>query len=481
MLHISDIKKFIRCERLYYFSNESENVFRPYLRSDESIFDLIIQYLKIDNYFEGIKNDPMDRLINNLNNYEWFVKARLTDGELRINIPFMHKTFEGYDLYYVYYGTSIKELDIVTYNINLQILEKNGLKVNNIYMFLLNEEYENKGQLDVEKLFICNDKFKYQRIIDIVRKNYINYEAIIKTLNTNTFDDFKPKKNKNCRLNGLCEYFSKCFPDELNLEDDCILYLVSSANKNKMYEDGISRLKDVDLNRLEGNRVQYAQIMASKNNGLFVDKYALKDWLNKLNERPISFIDFEWDRYLIPEYKGMKPMDVVCFEFALYILDENGELIHKTFVGTKDCRLEFIKGLLDNLPTSGPILAYNAEGAECLRLKELSLIYPEYKNQLDEINARFIDLAVPFIEGIVYDSRMQGNFTLKKLVDICSDYSYSDLDIYNGMEAVYNWRNIDRGKNDEKVIDDLKQYCSLDAYGLFLVYRWLVKLIIESK
>ena len=95
---------------------------------------------------------------------------------------------------------------------------------------------------------------------------------------------------------------------------------------------------------------------------------------------------------------------------------------------------------------------------------------------------RFVDLAVPFDEGMIYDSRMQGNFTLKKLVDICSDYSYKDLDIDDGMQAVYNWRNIDRKEtSDDKVIRDLEEYCSLDAYGLFLVYKWLIELMVESK
>ena len=78
---------------------------------------------------------------------------------------------------------------------------------------------------------------------------------------------------------------------------------------------------------------------------------------------------------------------------------------------------------------------------------------------------------------------MQGNFTLKKLVDICSDYSYKDLDIYDGMEAVFNWRDIEKADNEEgnKIVENLKEYCSLDAYGLFLVYRWLIKLMIGSK
>ena len=179
----------------------------------------------------------------------------------------------------------------------------------------------------------------------------------------------------------------------------------------------------------------------------------------------------------------MKPLDVLCFEFALYYIDENGHMENRTFVGTGDCRKEFIEGLIEALPSTGPILAYNAEGAEQLRLTELGEMYPEYKERLDAINARFIDLATPFIEGLVYDTRMAGNYTLKKLVDICSDYSYADLDIYDGMEAVYNWRDIDKNRalDENKIVEDLKQYCSLDAYGLFLVYKWLITLLIACK
>jgi len=110
-------------------------------------------------------------------------------------------------------------------------------------------------------------------------------------------------------------------------------------------------------------------------------------------------------------------------------------------------------------------------------------MFPEYQEKLNEISDRFIDLALPFTEGMIYDTRMQGNYSLKKLVDICSAYSYKDLDIYDGMEAVFSWRNIDlkNAEDDQKIISDLKEYCSLDAYGLFLVYKWLVRLAVESQ
>ena len=480
--HISDIKKYMRCERIYFYSKDENSAFQPYLRSDESINDLLIEYLGISNCFKGVKNDNPERFISEINNYEWFCHPRLTDGDLRINVPFLHKTDDGYDVFFIYYGTIIKELDLITYRVSLSVLNKNGIKVNKVKLIYLNGEYINNGEIEPSKLFNIIEEYKGRKIKEIILENDCDYSYIIKKMSSIDCIQIPAKKCKYCRQNGLCEYYSKCFPNEKDIEDDSVLTLVSSKNKNIMFENGIDSLKNVDIDLIEGNRVQFAQIMASKNNGLFIDKPALKNWLNKIDSKPISFIDFEWDRYLIPPYINMRPMDVLCFEFALYYLDENGKMEHRTFVGTGDCRKEFIEGLINYLPKQGPILAYNADGAEKIRLDELGNMFPEYKQQLEEIKNRFIDLAIPFIEGLVYDIRMRGNYTLKKLVDIVSDYSYSDLEIFDGMEAVYNWRNIDKGSIDEeKIIDNLKEYCSLDAYGLFLVYKWLIKLMAENK
>lgn len=483
MYHISDIKRFLRCERLYFYSKDENNVFKPYLRSDENFFDLLKKFLGIEECYEGIRNDPADRFFQEIDHFEWFIHPRFMDGQMRVNVPLMHKKGDLFDLYFVYYGTQIRELDLLTYRITIKVLERSGIKVDDVYLIYLNEDYINEGQLDPKKLFVCIDEFKRQRIIDLIRKEEADYDACIRQMESFTAENSPAIKNRFCKLNGLCDYYDRCFPDEEKETDDSILTLVSSQNKNRMYRQGIRSLKDADPELLEGNKVQYAQIMASRNGGVFLDRYPLQQWLEKLSDRPISFIDFEWDRYLVPAYEKMKPMDVVCFEFALYCIDEEGHMEHRTFVGTEDCRREFVEALLQYLPEKGPILAYNAQGAECLRLIELSQIYPEYEERLLKIVDRFYDLSVPFTEGLVYDIRMQGNYTLKKLVDICSNYSYNDLDIYDGMEAVFNWRDMNKSDPEvsDQIMENLKEYCSLDAYGLFLVYRWLIQLIVESK
>ncbi|MDO4197760.1 MAG: DUF2779 domain-containing protein [Erysipelotrichaceae bacterium] len=474
MYHISDIKKYLKCDRLYYFEKDSQSVYKPYMRMDENIIELLSKYFHFSDVYVGERNDRTERFLEAIDRYEYFIHARFEDHELRINIPFMHKVEGGFDLCYIYYGTQMRDLDLVTYRICLRMLKKFGLNVKQIYVIYLNENYVRYGDIDIDELFICTNRFHDKDIITYVREDTFRYEHYVDEINS--YELKAPRKTRHCKMFGICDYYDECYPNEEELEADSILTLVSSQNKNRMFNEGIKLLKDAKPELLEGNQLQYAQIMASRNGGLYIEKYALALWLKNLKTKPISFIDFEWDRFLIPPYNGMKPMDVVCFEYALYYIDRYGRMRHTTFVGTGDCRRAFVESMIKELPKRGPILAYNADGAECLRLKELANIFPEYREELESIIKRFVDMAVPFIKGLIYDVRMEGNFTLKKLVDICSDYSYSDLDIYDGMEAVFNWREIGDGTSEKskKIINNLKEYCSLDAYGLYLVYKWLL-------
>lgn len=480
MYHISDLKRFNRCPRYYFLSrdNEIDNV--QYLRSDESIIELLAKHLHIEDYFKGSVGDKNDIFFNNANNYEWFLKTRFEIDDFRIKIPIMHKCGNSFDLYFAYHNTQIKELDLYYYRCNLEVLRKLGIEVNEIYVAYINPEYVFDDELNYDELFYITNHYKGRRLIDLFDDEIADYKETIKHIEGTDLNSYVPKKNRYCHFRSICPYYYECFKDEINLPVNSILTLVSSQNKEKMYESGIKYLKDANPELLEGNQIQYAQIMADRLGGLFVDKFNLKKFLNKLQGRPISFIDFEWDTYLVPKYNGMSPLDVLPFEYALYILDENDELKHYTFVGNGDCRRDFVEALLKQIPPSGPIVAYNALGAEVRRIRELASYFPEYRIELENIANRFVDLAMPFIEGIIYDVRIAGNFSLKRLVDVVSDLNYKNLSINDGIEAVKKWREIDLNNgeiNEEEVINNLIEYCSLDAYGLYLVYKWLIKQI----
>lgn len=474
MYHISDLKKYLKCPKRYFLEKD-DNSFIPYLRVDASLSELLLTYFKVDSYLMGQVGDDNDVFLNNIDNYVWFTGIRLNKDGLRVKLPLLEKQADGAILYFPLNSISFKDPDFLNFKACLDLLEP-YLPVKKIVAVYINGDYVFHEALDVNSLLILTDTYRDEDLLTLTRAYDFDYYSLMKEMDGQS--DCVAKKCRACHAYGLCRHFYDCFPQYRQLADDSILTLVSSSEKTELYEQGMSSLADYADHVALSNRVQYAQIMAAKKGGLYYDALCLKNFLFKLKERPLIFIDFEWDTYLVPKYEGLKPLDVVCFEYAMYILQKDGSLKHHCYIGDGDCREEFIVSLINNLPKEGKIVAYNAQGAEVRRLKELAEQFPNYSQQLLAIVDRFVDLAVLFVEGVVYHTGMRGNFSLKSLVDLVSDYSYKDLGISDGMEAVLSYRSIENAlsKERQEILKELEQYCSLDAYGLYLVYQWLLKL-----
>ena len=169
----------------------------------------------------------------------------------------------------------------------------------------------------------------------------------------------------------------------------------------------------------------------------------------------------------------------ICLKILGSVKD--GKIEHKQFIGLNDCRRAFVEQLIKDVPEEGVIFAYNAKGAEILRLKELQAIFPEYHDDLERIIDRVVDLAVPFIKGMVYDVRMKGLYSLKVIQSMLDkEHSYKDLDVGNGLEAVAIYRKILKETDPDRIneyYNDLYEYCGLDSYAMVEVYQWLDGLV----
>ncbi|NLC96413.1 MAG: DUF2779 domain-containing protein [Erysipelotrichaceae bacterium] len=485
MYHISDLKKYIRCPRLFQLSfNEEGTSFNPYVRLDQEVTELARIKLNANNYFLGIVNDEPEKALNAMDNYEWIIKGRFEYKNLRVKVPFLHKNEDGWDLYFLFIGNYPHDDDILFYTSTLWVLINNNIKIKDISIIHLNSKYVREDKLDIDQLFVISKNFynaknnESNNIKQLIFKKMKDYSDTLNKMDIALNSKIYPsKKVKACTRFGKCKYYDTCFVEELDMEDNSILTLVSSQYKNEMYQEGIKYLKDVDLERLEGSRKQFAQIMADINGGLFFDKLALKTWLYKL-KYPLSFLDFEWETYAIPPYQGMKTYDVLPFQYSLHILEDE-KIIHKEFIGENDTRLNLLKSLLNDIPKTGSIIAYNGEAAEKIRIKELAKMFPEYSKPLMKIYSRIVDLQLPFDLGIVYDTRMKGHYSLKMIMSLLNDVGYSELEISQGMDAVFNWRSLDKLESKEEkeiVIENLKSYCAMDTYAMIVVYRWLKKL-----
>lgn len=488
--HIPDLKKYSRCPLLYWKDAHSERLpYQSFVRLDETITDLAAEKLHVQDAWHGSVGDDPSLALSAMQDHDWLMKARFQYGGLRIKVPFLHRVREGWDLYFLFAGLYPHADDMQFYCDTVWVLEHLNIQLHDIRILHLNSAYERGEELDCEQLFVLSDSFYNTanhpsvKVMDAIAKNMQDPSVLIAGMHAMNEDNLpSPIRRPRCAGRQKCRFYEECFGNEVTMPDNSILTLTGARDRYAMLREGRKTLKEADPERIEGSRQQYAEIMADKQGGLYFDRMALQTWLSDF-QYPITFLDFEWERYAIPPYKGMKPYDVLPFEYSIYILKEDGTTSSNVFLSWHDDRRELVESLLRDMPKQGTVVAYNAEGAEKIRIAEFAASFPEYSDALLAINARMKDLQLPFTAGIVYDTRMAGVWTLKKIMSMMNDRSYNDLIIHQGMDAVFQWRHLDREEHvedEDQIIEELKAYCLMDSYAACVVLKWLMKIAYEA-
>ncbi len=485
MIHVSDLLQYEKCPDLVWNRNHYPIPFESLFHMDLPYHKLWMKYLDIENAISGKTGDDNQRSLSLLQENDVLVQGRFSYKDCRTRIPVLKKIENGYIAIYPYLNAFPKEKEARLMKINTMILEKLGISITENRILYLNKDYIRKDALDLNELFLLSDKLHNRRnhlnltIQECMDKEEIDLDDLIeKTKEVQTSDIKIPcQRSKKCTSPRRCMYYTTCF-DESKEADDSVLFLTTSSNKLKAYEKGIVHLKDLPISEMEGFRLQYAQYMASKNKGFFMDYCAVHAWLSQI-QYPISYLDFEWDTFAIPPYRGLKPFDVICFQYSLHIETKDGKLSHTDFFDYGDCREGFIQSLIQSVPKEGSILVYNMEGAEKLRLKQLSEQFPQYKENLKQIYDRMIDLSKPFECGLFYDNRMRGHYSLKNVMPVFTDdYSYYDLSINDGLQAVKAYRIFENADEEQRnhLRNNIRLYCKMDTFAEYIVYHGLLKL-----
>lgn len=480
MLHESDIKKFLRCDKYYWYSKQKSVSFLPFVTHNYDIYELVQEYFGLEDAFVGNRGDDPAKTIEAYKQNKSLINARISYRGLRMNIPCLIQENAKRILYLVYSHCYPRLSEAQKINDLLKVMEKNEIVVDEVYFLHVNAQYVRGECFDVQECLMISDEFyndrnkKCGKIMEYVRACTHNLDEIIDRIESlGDMSEVQKTRSSICTSHYKCEFFNECFPN--NHHDTSILNLVQSSKKYDCVAMGIDDMAQVIGDEIEASRMQYAQVMAAKKRGLFVDRFALRGWLGKI-QYPITYLDFEWQTYVYPPYIGMKPYDVLVFQYSMHIEEENQTLRHEQYIGKRDCRIEFIEDLISKIPDKGTILVFNAQGAEALRLQQLAKQYPQYEEKLQSIWERMLDLALPFSCGILYDTRMAGEYNLKKLLSIFSDLSYDELEINQGLLAVKKYRELEN-EDDEEIKRALYEYCGMDTYAEYVLYHYLCDLM----
>ncbi len=173
-------------------------------------------------------------------------------------------------------------------------------------------------------------------------------------------------KNGNDTADGFHQCWGKLAEPKPHLFELYQLYsLKQKGNKQALLADekilagdtSIYGISETELHGEHANR-QKLQLHFQRKNEEWIDP-KMKDLIGKL-QWPIVFLDFETSMAAIPWYTGLKPYEVLPFQFSAHILYEDGRMKHREWLNTEDRipTLYFIRALQRALEGTGSVLVY---------------------------------------------------------------------------------------------------------------------------
>ena len=341
------------------------------------------------------------------------------------------------DLYEIKASTSTKvehEFDLA---FQVTVLEGAGLKIRNIYVIHVNNQYIRHGAIEAEKL---------THIEDVTVKVRKRSESTAK---------YMPLALQTAQ--------QKSMPDP----SPSLAKLGSKKDWLKVYESIVPQAPK-----------EYPSETAPT-----IDSIRINNFLNDL-KYPLYFLDYETLMSLVPYFDGHRPYQQVPFQYSLHALKspdaeiEWHEYLHRE---NSDPARPLAEKLIKDIGDSGTVLVWY-EGFEKARNSELGEMIPEHKAAMEAINDRVIDLMLPFKNKWYDDPRFEGSASIKQVLPVvCPELSYKDLGIQEGGSAQRLWMEavLDDKRADQKdqILADLLEYCKLDTLAMVEIYNKLRGLV----
>lgn len=396
----------------------------------------------------------------------------------------------------------------------------------NYYLAVLNSEYVYDGAVDENGKCVYNNvngreivtfldmNTITERYQDIIQKEIADLERYI----SERHDTSKAVPvGKYCAWgkNTECLFYKHCFETlrdvpKTNRANNYVycqgrFKAGNIENKYQLINEGYWKLEDVPIGWLENKNHQIQRDCYDKGTE-YVDRDKMRYWFDQL-EYPIYHFDFETFACPLPRYHGEEPYRQSVFEFSLHIEREPGvcdkEKDNFIFLNkecTDDERRALVEAIIDHFKFNedgtlkGTMLAQNTS-FEIGRLKELSKLFPEYRDKLLAICDKSADLMHllknnEMYKGMknadifnYYHKDLSGSYSIKKtLPTLVPSLTYKGMDVGNGVQAYIAYINYDSPtptsfdknnvmKDKTERQDALKRYCQQDTWAMVEILR----------
>jgi len=400
-------------------------------------------------------------------------EATFRDNGIFAMADILVNTPEGWDVYEVKASTKVKPYHQDDAAIQWYALLA-VLPLHRAFIVHVDNQYVRNGELDLHGLFAIVDITEIVQAKQALIPEKLN--AMVSMLNAGEVSiDIGP----HCSDPFDCDFQAYCW-SHIPERSVFNLYRMSGNRKFELYRQGKIRFEDLVFGN-DLNETQLIQVTTALSQVEHINAPVILSFLEKL-EYPLNFFDFETFQEAIPRFDGQRPYMQMPFQYSLHIVSEASEIVHREFLGDEntDPREELTNRMLGDITPKGSIVAFNM-GFEKGRISELAEAFPQYEENLLELNERFVDLIEPFRGLGYYHPDFNGSFSIKSVLPAMfpdePELDYKQLEIQDGGMAMDTFANLHRLQDSNRrkeLRDGLLAYCRLDTLAMVKI---LIKLM----
>lgn len=392
----------------------------------------------------------------------------------RIDILRKVESTDMWDMIEVKGSTSVKDYHIDDMAFQYRSFTGAGYNINKCLVMVIDNEYVRHGDIEPNKLFRLED------VTRVVLGKQAEIERNLAGLSVIMQSSEEPvvKIGARCFKPFGCGYMRHCWKGIPGYS----IYNVYTKDKAEEIVENIGSYEVASLpSELKPKGVKALDIQSYIDGEVHVDPENIRTFLNGL-QYPLYYLDYETIGSAIPPFEGARPFQAVPFQFSLHVQEApEAKLKHFDFLHRErsDPRPAFIKALIRLCGSTGSVVTYNQAFEQGVN-NGLIAAFPEYTELIQAINARMVDLLVPFKKRWLYNPSQHGSASIKKVLPAFTDLSYEGMGIGNGMDASSQYANfMQNGLSDadcETLFHNLVEYCHLDT----LAMKMLVDVLIEK-
>lgn len=410
-------------------------------------------------------------------NIKTIYEATFIFNGVLVMVDLLHFDGTCWNAYEVKSSLKISDAYIKDACLQFYVLKNSLENFNDLFLVTLNSNYVLEEEIDLKQLF------RKRSVKESAEKNIDFFDKAITQMNLvlerNAIPDIPI--GKQCFSPYPCDFLGTCWK---NTNDPKSIFRIGKSDREQLftlYFSGAETVDKIDLNSDLKPHLKI-QVESIRTGRPYLEKKSINDFLNKVKGK-YCFLDMEIWSPAIPKYKGTGPFEQIPFLFSVCFPNKKMPAF-KNYLKpiSTDSRFEFLIAILEATKEFDAVLVFD-KNLEQQILGKLENLFPEKRNEINELRRKFIDLAEPIQSFNFYHPKFAGNFSLKAVSEIFSETSdYADLAIASGIVAMHKYEGLLHEENSiiaEETKQQLIDYCNADTLTCLKFFEYLKEIIKE--